>query len=338
MIRFVGDICLADNDFDKGFGVGSQICQGLIPFKRIPRKENEIWVGNMECALSESSQRTKSNKDCFRANPVVLASDSLIDCYSVANNHILEHGNAAYKETIDTIHRYNKVTVGSKDEKTIILTDGSKKVAITSFSLRCDNTEYDADYWYAPELEELRLECERYSDADYRVAYIHWGVEFMPYPYQDQQKLAHYLVDIGYSLVIGMHPHVLQGYEVYKGRSIFYSIGNFVFNMAYQDTHFGLVVSLNPLTGVVSYDYIKIGADYCPSLINSTEVPEHLKLEYLNSLMGSHPNVEQYSRVFYEYLKKYRKSHHLSIFRNIFKYDFTYLKEMILGYFHGRLQ
>lgn len=66
MLRFVGDICLSDNDFDKGFGVGSQMTKKANPVTHIIKKEAEIWVGNMECVLSDSTIRTGYNSKCFR--------------------------------------------------------------------------------------------------------------------------------------------------------------------------------------------------------------------------------------------------------------------------------
>lgn len=336
MIIFVGDICLADNDFDVGYGVGSKIMRGLKPFLNITKKEGDIWFGNLECVLAEHTRREGYNKDCFRSKPSSLAVDSIIDCYSVANNHIMEHGNEAYKETIDAICSHGKNYVGSKEKKTIILEDGERTIAVSCFSLRCDNTGYDADYWYAPEMKEIKGECEKYSSANTRVAYIHWGVEFMPYPYSEQQKLAHYLVDIGYDLIIGVHPHVLQGCEIYKGKYIFYSLGNFVFNMAYQDTNFGLIVYFDTNTGIIATDYTRIGSNYCPAIIQESEVPERLRLGSLNAEIGKYPNVEQYCRVSDTYLKKYRKCHHKSILRNAFNYSPMFLKGMIMNFIYDR--
>lgn len=336
MIKFVGDICLTDNDFDIGFGVGSRISRGLAPFSNIKKGEEEIWVGNLECVLSNSTIRKGYNKACFRSAPESLRIDQLIDCYGVANNHIMEHGSEAYKETLAAIRNNGKVYVGSKDKKTVVLSDGGKRIAISSFSLRCDNTGFETEYWYAPELEEIKEEDNEYFDADYRVAYIHWGVEFVPYPYAEQQKLAHYLVDNGYDLIIGHHPHVLQGYEIYKRKYIYYSLGNCVFNMAYPDTNIGLIVSLEPITGIVSSEYLKIGRDYCPSIVKESDIPVRLKLEHLNTMIGAYPNVEQYCRASNTYLKKYRRSHHVSILRNLFKYDLAFLKGMVMNFIHER--
>ena len=337
MLKFVGDICLSDNDFDKGFGVGSKLEKGHNVFSKILKGKNEIWMGNMECVLSESSERTGYNNQCFRVSPKILSFDNLIDCYSVANNHIMEHGLIAYNETIEAITHCGKEYVGSNEKKTIVLTDGDKKIAITSFSLRCDNTGFKTGYWYNPELKELKCECDKYQDnVHLRVAYIHWGVEFVPYPYKEQQVLAHYLVDIGYDLIIGVHPHIIQGFEIYKGKYIYYSIGNFVFNMSYPDTQIGLVVSYDCDKNKVFHEYVKIDSSYSPALITEDKVPYDLRASNRNVLIGKYPNIEQYARASSLFLNKYRKYHHMSIVKNFFKYDIVFFKGMFLTFIKNR--
>ena len=337
MIKFVGDICLSDNDFDKGYGVGSMMMKRHNPFGQITKRKEEIWVGNMECVLSESTTRTGYNSKSFRESPEILELDTLIDCYSVANNHIMEHGSIAYQDTLETIKKNGKQYVGSKDCKTIVLDDCGKRVAISSFSLRCDNTGFEPDYWYNPDMDELKAECERYFDVDIKIAYIHWGVEFIPYPYLEQQKLAHYLVDFGYDLIIGVHPHVLQGLEIYKGKPIYYSLGNFVFNMAYPDTRIGLVVSYDPIKQVVSHEYVEIDSTYSPKLISQDEVSNSLRIHNLSPIIGRNSNIEQYVRDAGFYLKKYRRYHHMAILKNLFKYDFSFLRGMISTFIKSRI-
>lgn len=337
MLKFVGDICLADNDFDKGFGVGSKLLRGYNPFAHIEKSDDEIWIGNMECVLSKSSERSGYNKDCFRTYPDVLSIDGLIDCYSVANNHIMEHGANAYKETIEAIKQCHKDYVGTKDQKTVVLIDCGKTISVTSFSLRCDNTGFDPMYWYNPEMNELKVECEKYPNVDLKVVYLHWGVEFVPYPYSEQQKIAHYLVDIGYDLIIGVHPHVAQGYEIYKNKHIYYSLGNFVFNMSYPETQIGLIVSFDPAKNLISHEYIRIDASYSPSIVDEEDVSENLRISNLNSAIGKYTNIEQYIRTSNYYLRRYRRYHHLSIIKNLFRYDFAFFIGMVLTFIKSRL-
>ena len=71
--------------------------------------------------------------------------------------------------------------------------------------------------------------------ADRVVVSLHWGAEYQSMPSREQQELAHQLVDAGVDLIIGHHPHWFQGVEVYKGKVIAYSLGNFVMDQNWSD-------------------------------------------------------------------------------------------------------
>ena len=67
-------------------------------------------------------------------------------------------------------------------------------------------------------------------DCDFLIVYFHWGIEFQRYKSEMQELIAKKAVDLGADFVVGAHPHVLQEPEVYKGRYIYYSLGNFIFD------------------------------------------------------------------------------------------------------------
>jgi poly-gamma-glutamate synthesis protein (capsule biosynthesis protein) len=79
-----------------------------------------------------------------------------------------------------------------------------------------------------------RAISEARRKADFVFVSFHWGVEFSHRPTATQMKIARFCIDQGADAVIGCHPHVLQGIEIYKGRPIFYSLGNFIFDQAYE--------------------------------------------------------------------------------------------------------
>jgi len=66
--------------------------------------------------------------------------------------------------------------------------------------------------------------------VDHVIVIFHWGVEFSDYPYPPDIEIAHSIIDAGASAIIGHHPHVVQGLEVYKGCPIFYSLGSFIYD------------------------------------------------------------------------------------------------------------
>ena len=93
--------------------------------------------------------------------------------------------------------------------------------------------------------------------TDYVVVMPHWGVEYSRERTLTQQKLAHAWIDVGADLVVGSHPHVVEPIEVYKGRAIFYSLGNFVFDQGFsKQTQEGLGVGVSFKTDGVAFSLL----------------------------------------------------------------------------------
>ncbi len=81
------------------------------------------------------------------------------------------------------------------------------------------------------------------ESSDITIVYTHWGQEYKLNENESQKKRAHNMIDVGADLIIGSHPHVVQSIENYKGKTIFYSLGNFVFDQYFsKDTMIGLGV------------------------------------------------------------------------------------------------
>ena len=336
MLRFTGDICFTDNYFDIGYGVGSAISNGLNPFKNIEKKEDDIWIGNFECVATDISIHSNYRKDCFRISPSLLGKMNLVDYYGIANNHVAEHGNEAYEQMCEHLNSFCKGCFGSKQQKTIVFEHQTRKIAITAFSLRKDETKREPLYWAFPELNEIEQEYNS-IEADVKILYLHWGVEFINYPNTEQRKLAHWLIDLGYDLIIGMHPHILQGYEVYKGKHIFYSLGNFVFNMAWYPSKFSAVVSFDVNTGKVECDYVKIDENYSPYIITASDVPNNMRFEYLNSLFNDNENPESYINKAKKGLKAYRKRNYLSFIKNIHRNNLNIIVNILFDFIKRRM-
>lgn len=81
----------------------------------------------------------------------------------------------------------------------------------------------------------LELIREERDWADFVVLYAHWGVEYKTTPTQAQRQIAHSYIDSGADIVIGSHPHVVQEIEEYKGKKIYYSLGNFIFDQYFSE-------------------------------------------------------------------------------------------------------
>lgn len=322
MLRIVGDCNFADGFFDMGFGTGTLIKNGSDPFHYIKgNAKDDFWIGNFECVCSGVSARYGTEARQFIIAPDVCNHINHLDLYGVANNHVMQHGAEAYLQMVDYIGSKGVLYAGSLDKPTIVFDHQGKKVAITIFNQRPENFTSPPLYWAMPEYEDVRTELKKYENCDYRIVYVHWGIEFINYPYIDQKQFAHFLVDSGTDLVIGMHPHVMQGFEVYKGKHIFYSLGNCVFNMPWEPTKYSLQVNVDLTSNEVSYKYLHIGKDFFPRYVEN--VPEHYSMEYLNSLLNISQDNEIYFAKAARCLYQYRKANRKDILKNAWRLKFS---------------
>ena len=314
MLRIVGDCNFTDGFFDTGFGVGSSIASGKNPFAKLDRNNEDYWIGNFECVCADCSNLEGTHAKQFRIAPESMLSVNHFDFYGVANNHVMQHGAEAFHQMVKYIESAGSLYAGTREKPTAIFEHQGKKVAVTVFNQRPENFTKPPLYWAMPEYEEVKEELGKYKDCDYRIVYVHWGIEFINYPYNDQKQFAHFLVDSGADLVIGMHPHVMQGFEVYKGKHIFYSLGNCVFNMPWEPTKYSLLVNVDLASNEVTYKYLHIGKDYFPRYVDN--VPEKYTMEYLNGLLDICQDNEIYFAKAKAALAQYRKANRVVILKN----------------------
>ena len=317
MLKIVGDINLTDGFFDTGIGVGSRISRGGDPFQYLSRNQMDYWIGNMEGVCADTSELQGIKRKQFIISPKSLSHIRHLDFYGIANNHVMQHGAAAYQEMEGYLNMQHVAFAGADDCRSYRFEHQGKRVGILVFSQRPENFTDSPLYWSQPEYAEVHRELSQLSDCDFRIVYVHWGNEFVNYPYIDQKQFAHFLVDCGANLIVGMHPHVLQGCELYKGAYIFYSIGNFVFNMSWEPTRYSIIVSVDlEAMPVISYEYVKIGDDGFPRLVKN--VPLSYRIEQLNQLLFiNKENENYYHRVFSAY-NKYKISNRLQVLKNFF--------------------
>lgn len=338
---FTGDINFSDAYFDMGFGVGSAIQKGENPFKHIMHFPTDYWVGNCECVVSDVSCYSDLRKNLFRVDPSVMKSVDHLDCYAIANNHVMQHGEVAYQSMKEYFACEKISYVGAIDAPYITQSIHGKKVAILAFSQRIERfTDESSPYYYTPEYSHILAKIKEVKqEVDFLIVYVHWGNEFINYPYQDQKLFAHLLVDEGADLIVGMHPHVLQGFEVYRGVHIFYSIGNFVFNMPVQEAKYGAVVTFSIDTAgnpSIDFEYIRIGKDYFPKIVPKELVPEDLRFDRLNKLFARRKNNEEYYAEAKQNYKRYRVRNILDILSNIPRFKTRDLRYMLSDFIRRR--
>ncbi len=148
------------------------------------------------------------------------------DVVTIANNHSLDQG---WEGRATTIFALDRIGVGWCGHPTEVDYDSIYygKAGDKTFAFMCFNdVGYNLDEEAAVSLIE-----EVSRNVDYAIVTIHWGIEYNHYPdWGLQIEPAHAFVDAGADFVIGHHPHVVQSFEEYNGKLIFYSLGNFVFD------------------------------------------------------------------------------------------------------------
>lgn len=181
--------------------------------------EDDLTIINLEGVFTNSKNLVKKEFN-LSAPPEFKQTLTLgnIDVVSFANNHAYDYGEEGYKDTIDALASINIPYYGY--EKYLIKEVNNIKIGF--FAL-----------W-----DE---ECEKYEDIDKAINYLkneqcdliissmHWGIERMYKQNDKQVEMAHYMIDNGVDLVLGSHPHRIQGIEKYKDRFIVYSLANFTF-------------------------------------------------------------------------------------------------------------
>jgi len=237
VITAVGDIMLAGKwaPFLKQKGYGH-------PFDGV-RKElssSDINLANLESPIAVGGQEYTEKRFRFLAEPVVAKSlhEAGFNLVTLANNHSMDFGGEALAETMRHLAANGIDWVGAgKDlfeaREIRLFTIKGKKVAFLGYSLTQPIEFFAAKNrpGTAPGYEKLVTADIRSArkQADYVIVSFHWGKEAADSVQAYQRSAAHNAINAGADVIIGHHPHVLQGIERYKTGIIFYSLGNFAF-------------------------------------------------------------------------------------------------------------
>lgn len=243
-------------------------------------KTDDLTIANLETTFTESNIK-KEKKFNFKAplDYVNILTTSSIEMVNIANNHIYDYNEIGYNDTINTLKNNDIKYFGFENyyiyEKEDIKVGFAGIFCIES---KCTN-EVDKAIKYFND-----------NNVSTIIVSFHWGIEKDYKQSEIQTFLAHYAIDNGVELVLGHHPHVLQGIEVYKGKYIVYSLGNFsfggnknpsdkdsmIFNIEfyYEDnklTH--KIVNVIP----VSISSVNNTNDYRPTILTNEEYTRVLK-------------------------------------------------------------
>jgi len=251
----VGDVAPYRDDLDSSF-------RHVAPLFR----ESELVFCQLESVLSlQGTPAAQTRMPCSSRPEVADALKRAgFDVVSFASNHCMDYGREAFYETLDAIRRAGLHLIGAGETETIarqfpIIDCSGTKVAFLGY-----NSILPQDFWaqemrpgcnpargvtaYVPvEHDQPGTPCRMFTfphpddlnrtiedihrakaQADIVIMSIHWGIHFKQAVIADYQRYyAHFAIDNGVDLVLGHHAHILKPIELYKGKAIFYSLGNF---------------------------------------------------------------------------------------------------------------
>lgn len=186
-------------------------------------KEDDFTILNLENVLSdrELSEVGKSSDPAYwyksKTSNINILSSSSVEGVSVSNNHTSDYGVEGKQDTIDAIKSadmdygdYNHIMYFKKNNYT---------VAVICKGL-----------WIESQSNEIiKIIKEAEVNSDYQIVFYHGGTERIHHPEEWKRNAARKLIDNGADLVVGSHPHVIQPREIYNGKEIIYSLGNFCY-------------------------------------------------------------------------------------------------------------
>lgn len=236
-IAFVGDIMLAD-------GPGKVLKSGRDPFAPFAKLLNaaDIRVGNLECVVATRGTAEPEKPYTFRAHPRVLkVLKNHFDVLGLANNHSGDFGPDAFGEMLELLDRQGIAYFGgganlARAHAPALIERKGLRIALLGYDEFFPRS-FEADYdkpgiaWSEDEQVQLDIANARTKyHADLVITFMHWGWEHEPLASARQRQLARLMIDAGADAVVGGHPHVTQDMELYHGKPIVYSLGNFVFD------------------------------------------------------------------------------------------------------------
>ncbi len=247
IIDFIGDLNFDDDwpNIQDLSGLGMDATDRMNDALLSELTGADILMVNNEFTYGEGGTPLEGKAYTFQAHPdkVKWLTNIGTDIVSLANNHVFDYGPEGLMSTIEAVESEGLPFVGAGEnldeaKKIVYFVINGKKIAFTAA------TQIERTLNYTKEATETTpgvlktLNADKYvevlkearKNADFVIAYVHWGTEGSIYYGYDQRNLADRFIEAGVDVIIGGHTHCLQGFEYRNGVPVFYSLGNFWFD------------------------------------------------------------------------------------------------------------
>ncbi|HIK17757.1 MAG TPA: CapA family protein [Leptolyngbyaceae cyanobacterium M33_DOE_097] len=239
-MMFSGDVTLAEH-YERRFSNDPEWAFAKLDAYR----EADIAMVNLENPLTRATLNQPNKRFTFKADPklVEVLKAGGVDIVTLANNHSMDFKEAGLTETLNVLDSAGIMRIGAgrdlnearrpkvvdvKGQRIAFLGYYGEEYAATSTKAGTNSVD---EQRIAEDIQAIR------NEVDWIIVNYHWGQEKASQPAEWQRKLARFTIDQGADVVVGHHPHVLQGAEIYKGRPIAYSLGNFIFGGNSRDNY-----------------------------------------------------------------------------------------------------
>jgi poly-gamma-glutamate synthesis protein (capsule biosynthesis protein) len=265
VLRFAGDLLMAGHYEAAADTNGGLAFEGFTLLR-----DADLAMVNLECPITTRGTRVEKPYN-FRMRPSYVGAvrDAGIDIVNLANNHVFDYGAEGFFDTMANLDSAGILRVGAgrnsrEAHRPLVLELEGKRFAFLGYygggEAPAATPDSPGVARRAIDLVSRDIRRARTRDsADVVIVTFHWGEEKAEFPDPQYVKFGRATIDAGADLIIGHHPHVLQGVERHKDGVIVYSLGNFVFGGNARHSHDTAVFEAAYAADTVSYRFIPVG-------------------------------------------------------------------------------
>lgn len=239
-------------------------------------ESKDVLFGNLETVLTREGQRAEK-AILLHSLPekVSYLKDAGFDILNIANNHIMDLGMEGFHNTLKALRNeeLNFIGVNDSPERNYAISEEQGiRLGFLGYTEGGFNLPEKGVWINKIELMDIVRDIDSIKgQCDVIIVSLHWGTENVFYPSPKQIELAHELIDAGTTVILGHHPHVIQGIERYKHGLIAYSLGNFQFKSAKINNSILLCLEFSN-KGLEDYHIIPIAMNqnFTPAVANET--------------------------------------------------------------------